>query len=116
MKSTVKTALKLSSLLLLAGCWDCCHSKKCNDKNIETAAHANPNNKTSTCSHKGCTHDHNKDNHKSHANAHAQHNDNIDDKVEVQSMNDDSSDDTEVVDLDLDMDMDTDMQDENYSA
>ena len=63
MKSMVKTALTLSLLLPLAGCWDCCSSTKKVNEHGEVATHGTTNEKVSKCSHKGCTHDHSKDAH-----------------------------------------------------
>jgi hypothetical protein len=82
MKSTVKTALTLSMLLPLAGCFDFGWSKKENKvENAEVAHHGAAQEKSSKCSHKGCTHDHSKDGHKkSHHH---------EDEVKTQDMNED---------------------------
>ena len=93
MKSIIKTALTLSMLLPLAGCFDFGWSKK--EKNAdkvekaEVAEHGSADEKASKCSHKGCKLDHTKGSHKK-----AGH-----DSVKVQGMDDE--------------DMDEDMDDEN---
>lgn len=121
MNPMVKKALTLALLLPLTGCWDCWTAKKNNDVKSESAVqgHAAAE-KSSKCSHKGCTHDHSKDaNHDHNKNSHhhkdqaaAQH-----DEVETQGMDDDMDDmddmdQVEVQSMD-DMD-DEDNMDDNY--
>lgn len=112
MKSIVKTALTLSMLLPLTGCWDFGWSKK-EQKHEQGQAPMNHASeqaaKESQCSHKGCTHDHSKDggHHNDHSKK-AHHND-----VKVQDYNDDE----DFEDMDVatqSMDMDDDYADENY--
>ena len=80
MKSIIKTALTLSMLLPLAGCFDFGWSKKENkSEKSEVAHHGAAQEKSGKCSHKGCTHDHSKDEHKKSG-----HHDK--DEVEVQDM------------------------------
>jgi len=70
MKTIMKTAISLSSLLLLAGCWDFGWSKKekeakshANNAKKEIVNHNEKPANPGKCSHKGCTHDHSKDAH-----------------------------------------------------
>ncbi len=91
----MKTALTLSMLLPLAGCFDFGWSKKEN-KAVKSQA-AQPGvaeEKAGKCSHKGCTHDHSKDAHKKHEHSEVQTQDMEEDdedmdNVQVQDLEDD---------------------------
>ena len=104
MNSITKTALTLSLLLPLAGCWDCWSTKKSEEQG-EVATHGHTGEKASKCSHKGCTHDHSKDEHTKDSKVATETTTEAienDEEVEIQSMDDDN--------------MDNDMNNEDYSA
>lgn len=59
MKSFLNNTIMVSSLFLLAGCYDFGWSKKNNTEKQEISTRKN----SSKCSHKSCTHNHSKDVH-----------------------------------------------------
>lgn len=105
MKTTLKTTLAISSLLMLPGCMDYgwFNKKEVAQENIEATTpihHENQNASPSKCSHKGCTHDHSKDVHKKHNDE--QDIDDIDIEMitDIDYIDEDDSDDEEIDDID----------------
>lgn len=117
MKSTIKTALTISMLLPLAGCFDFGWSKKENkvekSEKVEAAQHGAAEEKAGKCSHKGCSHDHSKDGQKKshHHDKEVKVQDMEDDMDE--EMNEDMNEEVEVQDLEEDAeDMDEEMEED----